>query len=101
VRLATVEKVLIKAQHPTKVYEACIDFYDCKTVDYPPYAECLHVLLRDGIGHAEPSAGTKWEQRQTRLRNLCLAPAYEMMTRIEHGLRVHLQVKHEIEAVRR
>jgi len=96
VRLATIEKVLSASRSPTDTYKACQAFYQKEVSDYPPATDCLHVLLRDSIGHAEPRAGSRWRKRQDDIQELSFATAYDTLATIEGTLRGHLKTKHRI-----
>ncbi|SRR6266436_10332604 len=96
IRLATVEKVLSRAGSPTDAYRECGAFYRGKAASYPPTTECLHVLLRDSIGHEEPSAGSQWHKRQDDIQVLSFADAHRALTTIEQTLRLYLKTEHGI-----
>jgi hypothetical protein len=103
IRLATVEKVLYKAKAPTGAYKACeAYYYDLSGSQFPAPSDCLHIFLRDSIGHAEPpeiSTSThepRWEERQKYIEALPFPDAYTFLEGIDRRLREHLTRRHKI-----
>jgi hypothetical protein len=105
IRLATVEKVLNRAGMATDAYKACKAYFYCRDgreprkVTFPDYRKCLHVLLRDSIGHQEPDEtddrekAKRWRERQRRLKTLTFIDAYRTLKRIDGSLREYLAEK--------